>query len=121
MNLNNSVTKGAIILFLTSLLSILTKWPETGTAWIVFGITTVGTMCGYFAQSSLFPSTSDSGQINSSDLWKGLLVSLSNSISTWIATVLTSTILDWKNLGITFAGMFIGYILKNLSTPQPKS
>lgn len=121
MNLNNTVVKGAIMLLLTSILSLVTAMPADGTAWLVFGLTTAGTMIGYFAQSSLFPATSETGQINVKDLLKGLLISLANGLSTWVSTIVTGTVLNWKTLIITVIGMFAGYILKQFSTPAPKS
>lgn len=121
MNLQNPVIKGAIILLLTSVLSLATNMPADNVAWSVFGITTLGTMIGYFAQSSLFPATSETGQLNGKDLLKGLLVALSNGLSTWAATGIEGTTLNWKTLLITTIGIFAGYILKQLGTTVPKS
>lgn len=121
MKLNNPLVKGAIMLLLTSILSLTTNMPADNTAWMVFGITTLGTMIGYFAQSSLFPSTSESGQLNGKDLLKGFLVALSNGLSTWVATGIEGTVLNWKTLLITTIGIFAGYIVKQLSSPAPKS
>ena len=121
MNLNNSVVKGALMLLLTSLLSVITHLKDDTFSWVLFGLVTAGTMLGYFAQSAWFPATSDSGQINLKDILKGLFVSGSNAISTWAATVVTGVKLDWGELGITVAGMFIGYLLKQFNTEAPKS
>jgi hypothetical protein len=121
MNLNNPVIKGALMLLLTSILSMATNMPADNSAWTVFGLTTLGTMIGYFAQSSLFPATSETGQLNGKDLLKGLLVALSNGLSTWAATAIEGTVLSWKTLLITTVGMFAGYVLKQLGTTAPKS
>lgn len=119
--MNNTVVKGALMLLLTSLLSVLTSMPDTPTKWLLFGITTIGTLAGYFAQSSLFPSTSETGQINGKDILKGLLISFANCVSTWVATLATETAINWNSLIVTMAGMFIGYLLKQMGTPAPKS
>ena len=121
MDLNNKVLKGAIILLLTSILSITTNFPETSTAWLVFAFTTLGTLLGYFAQSALFPSTSETGQLNLKDVMKGLLLSLSNALITWGATAVEGTAINWKSLIITMVGLFAGYLLKNFNTEAPKN
>ena len=122
MDLNNKVVKGAIILLLTSILSISTNFPQTGTQWIVFTFATLGTLLGYFAQSALFPSASELGQLNLKDVIKGLLVSLSNALSTWAATAVEGTSINWGSLIVTMMGLFAGYLLKQYQTESlPKS
>lgn len=121
MNLQNTLVKGALMLALTSILSALTNLPETGTDWLVFLFTTVGTLAGYFAQSALFPTTSETGQLNGKDLLKALLVALSNGLSTWGATLVEGQAIEWKGLLVSMVGIFAGYLLKNLNTAAPKS
>ena len=121
MNLNNPITKGLLMLALTSILSLARNMPADNSAWIVFTLTTLGTMIGYVAQSNLFPSTSQTGQLDGKDLLKGLLVALSNGLSTWAATAIEGTALNWKTLIVTTLGMFAGYVLKQLGTTAPKS
>jgi len=120
MNINQPVIKGAIILLLTSLLSILTNMPQDGTGWLIFGLTTVGTMAGYFAQSAFFPATSDAGQVNGKDLLKGFLVSIGNALSSIGATEIAGQSLNWKAILISFAGIFVGYLLKQFKSDVPK-
>lgn len=121
MNLNNPVLKGAIILLLTSILTLTTNLPESGTQWMVFAFATFGTLALYFAQSKIFPSTSQTGQLDIKDIAKGLLVSLGNALSTWAATAAEGTAINWKSLIITMIGLFAGYLLKQYQTESPKN
>lgn len=119
--LNNPMVKGAIIVLLTSILSITTNYPETGTAWAVFGWTTLGTLILYFGQSIIVPGTSATGEINWRDILKGLLVAGGNAISTWAANAAEGSAINVKSLILTMVGLVAGYILKQWQTPAPKS
>lgn len=121
LNLNNPVIKGGIILLLTALLSLTSNWPETKIQWEVFAFTTLGTLMLYFAQSSFFPSTSESGQLNGKDLLKGLLVAAGNALSTWGANAMEGTAINVKALVISMVGLFAGYLLKQWQSTAPKS
>jgi len=121
MNLQNNVVKGAVMLILTSILSLTTNFPEGNTAWLVFIFTTIGTLAAYFAQSQLFPATSETGQLNGKDIIKGLLVAVGNALSTWGATAVEGTAINWKSLIISMIGLFAGYLIKQWNTPSPKA
>lgn len=121
MNLQNQWVKGLLMIILTTLLAIFTKFPENGTQWLVIGLTTVGTIAVYLAQSNFFPASSESGQINARDIFKGLLVAAGNAISTFVAELSTGTAISWKALFLSMGGLFVSYLIKNLLTPAPKA
>jgi hypothetical protein len=120
MNLNNPVIKGAIMLLLTSILSLTTNFPETSTAWYVFGFSVAGTLAIYFAQSQFFPASSMQGQVNGLDLLKGVLISAGSALSTWVSTAVEGTVINWKSLIITMIGLFCGYLIKQWQTVSPQ-
>ena len=95
--------------------------PATGLAWQVLGLTTLGTMLGYLAQSKMFPSTSTAGQVDLKDLGKALLVSASGALSGWGASAVSHTAIDWKQLLTGIVVLFMGYISKQYFTPEPKT
>lgn len=119
--LKNPVIKGAIIVLLTSIMSLTTNYPETSIAWAVFGWSTLGTLVLYFGQSLIVPSTSATGQINGVDLLKALLVAAGNAISTWAANAAEGQAVNVKSLILTMIGLAAGYMLKQWQTPQQKS
>jgi hypothetical protein len=121
MNLNNNVVKGAIMILLASILSITTNFPETGQGWLIFSLSTLGTMLVYFGQSALFHSTSETGQLNGSDILKALLVSFGNGLSTYLSQLGVGEPIHWKALIISMIGMFAGYLIKQWQTPSPKA
>lgn len=118
--LQNPMIKGAIIVLITSILSLTTNYPETSIAWAVFGWSTLGTLILYFGQSIALPGTSATGEINGKDLLKALLVALGNAISTWAANVAEGQPINIKALILTMVGLGATYILKQWQTPQPK-
>lgn len=121
MNLNSPIIKGAIMLLLTSLLSVLTNLPTDVHSWTIIGLTTLGTLLIYFGQSFALPSSSESGQLNGKDFLKGLIVAAGNGISTYISSIAEGTPVQWGKLATSVAVLFIGYLIKQWATPSPKA
>jgi hypothetical protein len=108
----------AIIFLSTALAS---GFPATKIQWAFLGLTLMGTMIGYLTQSALFPSTSVLGDLNLKDVLKTLLIAVSNVLSSLGAAAVTSTHVDWGEIGKSILTLTIGYIAKQLVTPAPKS
>ena len=117
LNFSNPIIKGGIMLLLTSFLSLLTDFPATSIDWYVFVFTTLGTIFLYFAQSGFFPTTSQTGEVNLKDLLKALLVALGNGLSSFASTTMAGGVIEWKPLFLSMGGMFLGYLIKQYSTP----
>lgn len=110
--------KGIIMTLLSCIVSaIATGIPTTAIAWEITGISVLGTMAVYVGQSFAFPSTSILNQWDLKDLIKGVLVTLGNGLSTWAASEITSTSVNWKNLLIGMGVMLLGYLSKQFKTP----
>lgn len=118
--LNNPIVKGVLIIILTSLTTVLTNMPEDPHKWSIFWITLTGTVCVYIAQSFALPANSSSGEVNWRDIFKSVLFSIGNGITSYFATVGYDNKADWNKLGVSMLVLFLGYILKQWQTPAPK-
>ncbi|MFC4230574.1 hypothetical protein ACFOW1_01640 [Parasediminibacterium paludis] len=115
------VWKGLLITVITFIASTIASGGFAGTAlaWETLGITTLGTVLIYLAQSFAFPSTSIIGELNLKDLAKGAFVTLGNFFSAYTASTVTTGHVDWKSLFISAGSVFAMYILKQLGTTVP--
>ncbi|MBC7510883.1 MAG: hypothetical protein H7320_19380 [Ferruginibacter sp.] len=126
----NKLTKGlfmTIVVFIATTIST-TGIPVSSLAWEVLGITSVGTVMGYLAQSALFPTTSIAGTIDFTDILKGMLVAVANVLSTVGAVIILHGSLDWKALGGSVITVLVAYFAKQFVTkpadtpvPQPSA
>lgn len=109
-----ATTKTLIMFIVTSLASLLYSngIPETKTAWIVLGVTLVGTMLGYIAKNYFMPSNSEKGQWNLRDIISGVLVAVSVGISNWLGTYVAGTAFDGKAFTKLLITVVIGYLAK---------
>ena len=113
----NPKIKGLIMTLLSCIVALISNGiPATSIAWEVSGISILGTLIGYVAQSFLVSSTSDANQINGRDFLKGALVVLGNGLSTWAASAITSTVLDWKSMLMGMGVLMLGYLAKQFKT-----
>lgn len=118
ISIKQSFFKGVIVvLFVFVAQTIVTfGFPATANGWYILGLTALGTVLGYVAQSAAIPATSIFGNINLKDLIKGLLVSLSNFLSGWAATVIIDVPIDWVELAKNAGMMLILYVLKQVAS-----
>jgi len=93
--------------------------PVDPLSWQILGITTIGTVLGYLAQSFAFPSTSILGTINVRDFIKGLLIAVANMLSTFGAADITGTSINWQSLFTGMGAIVLAYFVKQLSTKAP--
>jgi hypothetical protein len=118
--------KGLVMAIVTLLANTVasTGLPATGTAWAVFGITTVGTVLIYLAKNAVFPSVSVLGQLDLQDLLSGLFLALGAGVSNWAADMITKTTVDWASLSTLAGTVVLGYFVKNfasqVATPPSK-
>lgn len=115
------VWKGLLMTFITSLASALAAGlPQDLPHWYILGLTILGTIIGYFAQSTIFPSTSKAGDINGLDFLKGFLVALSNMLSTIGADVIVGHTLNWSQIAGSVVTVFLAYFVKQFAIPPTK-
>jgi len=121
--MNNPLIKGLIATIISLLANTLatTGWPTTAVQWWILLITMVGTVLIYFGQSALMPATSKAGNLNGTDLWKALFVSVGSTLSSFAASGITGTHIDFVNIGKLVLTTIILYLAKNLVTPPPKA
>jgi len=117
--MNKLIWKGLLMTIVTFVATSITTsgMPETALAWQILGITTVGTVIGYIAQSVALPSTSILGMMNLRDLLKGGLLAISNMLSGFAASAITSTAIDWKALLTSMGMVLVAYFIKQFATP----
>jgi len=116
--MNKTVLKGLIGTVFIFLLTTITTtgMPANTLAWEILGITTAGTIAGYLAQSVIFPSTSLINNLDSRDFFKGALVTLSNMLSSFGASLLPGAVFSWKALLMSALTVLAAYTLKQLKT-----
>ena len=90
--------------------------PSTTIGWEILGITTTGTVLIYLAKNAVFPSTSILGNINIKDLFSGAIMAAGSGLSSFAASSVTGTSIDWKHLLELAGGVAVGYIAKNFAT-----
>lgn len=120
--MNKLTTKGLVmtaIVFLSTALA--TGFPVTNIQWVILGLVFAGTMIGYISQSTLFPSTSVQGDLNLRDVLKSLFISVSNVLSSLGAAAITQTQIDWGEIAKNIIILTAGYLLKQVTTPAPKT
>lgn len=112
---NNTLLKGIFMTVVAILSTAFTTTgiPQTNTAWIVLGITVVGTVLIYLAKNAIFPSVSLFGTINLTDLFSGLILAVGSGLSSWAASAITSTKIDWHELLLLMGSVVTGYLAKN--------
>ena len=110
--------KGLLMVVITFAASFISTSgiPETAVLWEQAGITLVGTLIVYFAQSAAMPATSPAGQLNSFDFIKGLLVAIGNFFSAIGADFIIGASFDWKRVATSAISVLAMYILKNAAT-----
>ena len=114
----DKLTKGlfmTIVVFIATTIST-TGIPASALSWEVLGITTIGTLLGYVAQSALFPTTSITGSINLMDLLKGMLVAVANVLGSIGAVIILHGSIDWKAIGGSVLTVLIAYFAKQFVT-----
>ncbi len=114
----NLTAKSILLTVVTILATALstTGIPHTVIGWEIIGITTLGTLLGYIAQSLSLPSTSVFGDLNKNDFFKGALVTLSNFLASLAASWATTTTVNWLDT-LSGAGMvLLVYAIKQLAT-----
>lgn len=100
----------AVIGFVASYISQTT----TGINWPYLGIATSGFTLLYLGKNYLFPSVSIFGNFDLRDLLSGVFVAVAMAVSEFAASVITSSVINWKLLLIT-AGIAAGnYCLKTI-------
>ena len=124
----NNLTKGlfmTIVVFIATTIST-TGIPANTLAWEVLGITSIGTVMGYIAQSALFPTSSLVGTIDGRDIFKGMLIAVANVLSSIGAVVITQGSISWKSIGGSVLTVLVAYFAKQFITkpadqqvPQP--
>ncbi len=113
------IYKGLMMALFTALASALAiGLPQDLPHWYILGLTLLGTIIGYFAQSAIFPSTSQIGGINGLDFLKGLLVAISNMLSTIGADVIVGHTLNWIQIVNSMVSVCVLYFIKQFAT-QP--
>ena len=90
--------------------------PSTVLAWETLGLTALGTIAVWAAQSFFIPSTSELGQFNWRDFWKGAIIAVGNVLSSTIVASLTGTIADVKAIAASTITILIGYAIKQFRT-----
>ena len=120
--MNKLIWKGLLMTIVTFVATSITTSgiPSSSLAWEILGITTVGTVIGYIAQSVALPSTSILGGVNLRDLLKGGLLAISNMLSGFAASAITSTVIDWKAL-LTSMGMVLVCLLYTSPSPRDRT
>ena len=114
----NNLTKGlfmTIVVFIATTIST-TGIPAGALAWQVLGITSIGTVMGYIAQSTLFPTSSIVGTIDLKDILKGMLVAVANVLSSIGAVIILHGSLDWKAIGGSVLTVLVAYFAKQFIT-----
>lgn len=116
--MNKLLLKGLLVTVITFIAQVIstTGLPADKVQWSVLGITLVGTIIGYVAQSLSIVTSSVAGDINWRDLLKGALVALGNFLSGIGAAYVVGTSIDWKSLLISAGTLLIGYLAKQLAT-----
>lgn len=114
----NNLVKG---LFMTIVVFIATTITTTGIpastlSWEILGITSLGTVMGYIAQSTLFPTSSVVGTIDFKDILKGMLVAVANVLSSIGAVIILHGSLDWKAIGGSVLTVLVAYFAKQFVT-----
>jgi hypothetical protein len=87
--------------------------PSTQTGWLIFGITVLGTVLTYVAKNAAFPSTSLFGNVDLKDVASGLILALGSALSSFAASTVTGTPVDWHSLTTLITTVVVGYFAKN--------
>ena len=115
--MNKLSIKMLVMTVITSAATLIadTGWP-VGIGWAVLGISVLGTLLVYVAQSVYLPTQSDLNDANWTDIIKGGVVSVGNFLSLYAASYLPGAHIDWQDI-LKSAGMvFIMYIIKQFRT-----
>lgn len=118
--MNTTFFKGLFMAVLALLATTFTTTglPTTPTGWIVLGITAAGTTIIYLAKNWVFPSTSVLGNLNIWDFVSGIAIAIGSALSSWAASVVTSTPINWSDLGHLMIVVILGYFGKQFATPS---
>jgi uncharacterized membrane protein YhaH (DUF805 family) len=114
----NTILKGLLMTVLVFIATTIqtSGMPATSVAWSVLGITTLGTILVYVAQSFALPTTSTNGTMNWLDIGKGAIIAVGNMLATFGADAMTNTTIDWKALIASMGAILLGYFVKQLAT-----
>lgn len=94
--------------------TIATALSISGVGVWYYVVMVIGVVITYFAQNALIKPISVFGTIDLTDVLKGALMAVGTAITTFAATIITATILDWKVLLSTAGTAFLAYLTKNL-------
>ena len=116
--MNATVLKGLAATIFMFILGVFqaSGIPVTNIGWELLGITTVGTVVVYLAQSLIIVTTSPTGQINWRDILKGTIIVLGNALVNWGAASLTGTLVDIKTVLVGLGAIAATYLFKQFKT-----
>ena len=119
----NPLIKGLIATIISLLATTLstTGWPADVLHWEMLLITMVGTIAVYFSQSALFPATSNVNDLNKRDLLKSVLVSVGSALSSFAASGITGSHIDFIAVGKLILTTIVLYLAKNFVSQPPKN
>lgn len=117
----NTFTKGLIVTIITILAnSLAAGWPASALQYEILGITMAGSLLVYFGQSFILSATSAANSLNWLDMLKGALVAVGSALSSFAASAITATVIDWTVVLKLVASTFIMYLAKNFMSQPPK-
>lgn len=94
-----------------------TGLPVTLIGWEILAITAAGTTIIYLAKNYVFPSISVLGTVDLRDLLSGGLIAVGSALSSFAASAITSTAINWNNVIHLVVITVIGYFAKQFATP----
>lgn len=86
--------------------------PHGKLAWIVFGITVIGSLASYIAKTYILPSVTPAGEIDYRDLLGAAMVGLGTGLSNWIATLVVGIGIDWSTMLAAVIPAILGAVVK---------
>lgn len=120
---NLSTTAKALIMGLVTIIASTISthgFPTTTDGWEIMGITLLGTVLAYLAQTAALPSVSLFGTIDLKDVLKGLLMGIGTGLSNWAATAIVGEPINWNALITLIFSVISGYFIKNFASQPPK-
>jgi len=110
--MNNLILKGLLVAVFTAAGNLLFNNSAGPVYWV---ITIAGVVMTYFGQH-LINSGSDFGTVNLLDFLKTALVAIGSGISVYVASIVTTGVIDWHILLKTVGTIAIPYLAKNLAS-----
>jgi hypothetical protein len=84
-----------------------------GSIWY-YVVMIVGVVATYFAQNAFIKPVSLFGTIDFTDIIKGILIAIGTTLTTFAASIITSTTIDFKVLLSLVGTAVLAYLTKNL-------